>query len=200
MDGKELVRRIFDEIINKGRLDAIDELMAEDFVDHGPMGDQDRGRCKALVAQWRSAVPDVHCEVDHLIVEGDTIGWTVHTTGTHRRCAGLPGHGQGVRDSECQHRPDEGRPGYRALGRAGPLPHAGAAGSAATDGRVDAGAGVRLGLDVVVELFDRNSFRSGKPCRSHTTCGMTGAVDHSIPSNAKAAAAVAGLSRDQVYG
>ncbi len=95
MDGKELVRRIFDEIINQGHLDAIDELMAEDFVDHGPMGDQDRAGFKALVAQWRSAVPDVHCEVDNLVAEGDTVGWTVHTTGTHTGDAlGFPATGK----------------------------------------------------------------------------------------------------------
>jgi len=83
MDGKELVRRIFDEIINQGRVEAINELMAEDFVDHGPMGDQDREGFKALVAAWRSAVPDVHCEVGNLFADGDMVGWTVHTTGTH---------------------------------------------------------------------------------------------------------------------
>ena len=83
MDGKELVRRIFDEIINKGDMDAIDELMAEDFLDHGPMGDMDRDAFKGLVGQYRAAVPDLHCEVDHLIQEGDTVGWLVRTTGTH---------------------------------------------------------------------------------------------------------------------
>jgi steroid delta-isomerase-like uncharacterized protein len=84
MDGKELVRRIFEEIVNQGRIDAVDELMAEDFLDHGPMGDtQGREAFKASITAWRSAVPDVHCEVDNLIAEGDTVGWTVHTTGTH---------------------------------------------------------------------------------------------------------------------
>jgi steroid delta-isomerase-like uncharacterized protein len=84
MDGKELVRRIFEEIVNQGRTDAVDELMAEDFLDHGPMGDtQGREAFKASITAWRSAVPDVHCEVDNLIAEGDTVGWTVHTTGTH---------------------------------------------------------------------------------------------------------------------
>jgi steroid delta-isomerase-like uncharacterized protein len=83
MDGKELVQRIFDEIINKGDMGAIDDLMAEDFLDHGPMGDMDRDAFKGLVAQYRAAVPDLHCEVDHVIQEGDTVGWLVRTTGTH---------------------------------------------------------------------------------------------------------------------
>jgi steroid delta-isomerase-like uncharacterized protein len=84
MDGKELVRRIFDEIVNKGNMDAIDELIAEDFVDHGPMGDvQGREAFKGLVSQFRAAVPDMHCEVENLIQEGDIAGWVVRTTGTH---------------------------------------------------------------------------------------------------------------------
>lgn len=84
MDGKELVRRIFDEIVNQGNMDAIDELIAEDFVDHGPMGDvHGREAFKGLVNQFRDAVPDMHCEVENLIVEGDTAGWVVRTTGTH---------------------------------------------------------------------------------------------------------------------
>lgn len=84
MDGKELVQRIFDEIVNKGDLDAADELMAEDFVDHGPMGDvHGLEAFKAAVAGFRAAVPDMHCEVSHLIVEGDLAGWVVRTTGTH---------------------------------------------------------------------------------------------------------------------
>jgi steroid delta-isomerase-like uncharacterized protein len=85
VDGKELVRRIFDEIVNGGNLDAADELMAEDYVDHGPMGDvPGRDAFKQVVGQFRAAVPDLHCEVTNLIMEGDLVGWLVHATGTHR--------------------------------------------------------------------------------------------------------------------
>lgn len=84
MDGKELVQRIFDEIVNKGNLDAADELMADDYVDHGPMGDvAGREAFKGLVAAFRAAVPDLHCEVENLFQDGDLLGWVVHTTGTH---------------------------------------------------------------------------------------------------------------------
>lgn len=83
-DPKELVHRIFDEVINNGNLAAVDELFTDDYVDHGPMGDM-HGRevFKQLVAQWRDAVPDVQCRVENVIVEGDLAAWTVHTTGTH---------------------------------------------------------------------------------------------------------------------
>jgi predicted SnoaL-like aldol condensation-catalyzing enzyme len=83
-DPKAMLRRMFDEVINKGNLAVADELFAEDFVDHGPMGTiSGREAFKQLVAQWRAAVPDVHCEVDNILIEGDLAGWTVRTTGTH---------------------------------------------------------------------------------------------------------------------
>lgn len=33
-----------------------------------------------MVGQWRSAVADVHCEVDNFIVDGDNVAWIVRTT------------------------------------------------------------------------------------------------------------------------
>jgi len=83
-DAKTALERMFQEIINEGRLDVADEVFAEDFVDHGPMGDMaGRETFKQLVAQWRSAVPDVHCDVTNVIVDGDDVAWLVRTTGTH---------------------------------------------------------------------------------------------------------------------
>jgi predicted ester cyclase len=83
-DVAAILRRMFDEIINEGNLDVADELFAEDFIDHGPMGDvQGREAFKGLVAQWRAAVPDVRCELENIFSEGDLAGWLVRTTGTH---------------------------------------------------------------------------------------------------------------------
>jgi ketosteroid isomerase-like protein len=83
-DAPAILQRMFDEIINAGRLDVADDLFAEDYVDHGPMGDlAGRGSFKQLVAQWRSAVPDVHCEVDSVLVQGDLCAWLVRASGTH---------------------------------------------------------------------------------------------------------------------
>jgi steroid delta-isomerase-like uncharacterized protein len=83
-DAQLLTERMFDQIINQGNLDVVDELFAEDYVDHGPMGDlKGREAFKEMVAAWRSAVPDVRCEVSNFIVNGDDVAWLVHTTGTH---------------------------------------------------------------------------------------------------------------------
>jgi len=95
-DVEGMLRRMFDEIINQGRLEVADELFAEDYVDHGPMGDlAGRDRFKQLVAQWRDAVPDVHCEIDSVIRQGDLCAWLVRTSGTHTGDGlGFPATGQ----------------------------------------------------------------------------------------------------------
>lgn len=83
-DARATLDRIFKEIINEGHLEVADELFAEDYVDHGPIGDlHGREEFKAMIALWRSAVPDVHTEISNVIVEGDTAAWVVHGTGTH---------------------------------------------------------------------------------------------------------------------
>jgi ketosteroid isomerase-like protein len=83
-EAESILRRMFDEIINQGHLEVVDELFAEDYVDHGPMGDiSGREGFKQMVAQWRGAVPDVHCEVDTVLVQGDVCAWLVRATGTH---------------------------------------------------------------------------------------------------------------------
>ena len=83
-DKREVIHRVFDDIVNKRDVDAADDLLSEDFVDHGPMGDiSGRDAVKGLFRQWLSAVPDAHTTVENVIVEGDLAGWLVRTRGTH---------------------------------------------------------------------------------------------------------------------
>jgi predicted ester cyclase len=138
MAHEELIQRIFDEIINRGNADAVDELMSEDFVDHGPMGDM-RGReaFKQMVAMWRTAVPDVHCAVEGVFSEGDMVAWLVRTTGTHTgEMMGMPPSGNRielvspnigrVRDGQAvEHWADQSM--FQFLQQIGALPAPGAA-------------------------------------------------------------------------
>ena len=83
-EAEALLRRIFDEVINEGNIDAADELFTEDYVDHGPMGElHGREAFRQAVAQWRDAFPDVHCSVADVFGQGDRVAWLVRTTGTH---------------------------------------------------------------------------------------------------------------------
>src|SRR5262245_56748307 len=83
VDNKAVVRRMFEEIINRGRLDLVDELFDPDFHSDTPQGRLDRNGFKDYVATWRAGFPDVHCEFGDLIAEGDKVAWSVRATGTH---------------------------------------------------------------------------------------------------------------------
>lgn len=79
-----LINRIFEEIVNQGRDDAINELIDEDFVDHGPGVElQGREAFRAVITAWRSSFSDLRCEVSSIISEGETAAWIVRTTGKH---------------------------------------------------------------------------------------------------------------------
>jgi steroid delta-isomerase-like uncharacterized protein len=81
-----IVRRYFGEVWSEGRLDVLDQLLTEDYVNHtpstpnpppGPAG------LKPIVAAFRQAFPDLHFTVEDVIVEGDRVAARVRMQGTH---------------------------------------------------------------------------------------------------------------------
>ncbi|MGH8917732.1 MAG: ester cyclase [Actinomycetes bacterium] len=82
-DNKDTVRRMFDEVVNQGQIELIDELFDPEFQTETPQGILDLEGFKGYVLAWRTGFPDIHCDVDHLIAEGDEVAWSVRATGTH---------------------------------------------------------------------------------------------------------------------
>lgn len=94
-DGKQVVQRMFDEVINNGRMELIDELFDPAFISHTAQGDLNREAFQAFVAGWRSAFPDLHCDVSQLIEEGDDVSWSIQATGTMKgEFNGMPPSGK----------------------------------------------------------------------------------------------------------
>ena len=87
-ENKDLVRRYFEEVWDKGNLDLIDELFTTDFVRHGPTATEGEVRglegFKGLVTMYRTALPDLRVPVEDLVAEGDRVvtRWTAR--GTHQ--------------------------------------------------------------------------------------------------------------------
>lgn len=81
---REMIERIFEEIVNKGNAGAIDEYFAEDYVDHGP-GIELRGReaFRQNYLAWTGAFSNLRAEVSNVIVEGDNAAWLLRVTGKH---------------------------------------------------------------------------------------------------------------------
>jgi predicted ester cyclase len=82
---RNVLRRVSGEIFGQGRIEAVDELLAPDFVDHDPLPgvSPDRDGVKKLVGLFRGAFPDFEVEVLHTVVEGDKAVDHISSTGTH---------------------------------------------------------------------------------------------------------------------
>lgn len=82
----ELVHRWFEQVWNRGRLEAVDEMLSADAVGHGlgAPGVEVRGPegFKPIVTQFRGAFPDVEMTVEQTITEGEWIAtrWSARAT------------------------------------------------------------------------------------------------------------------------
>ena len=85
-ENKALYRRFVDEIVNSKNLNAIDDLMTVDMIEHSPIPGQAPGRegMKNIMTMIMAAFPDMHSSIDLLVAEGDIVVGRMTTTGTHR--------------------------------------------------------------------------------------------------------------------
>ena len=96
---KTVLRRIYEEVFNKGNLEAVDDLHAANFAYHGPGGVELKGRAEAkeYVRAFRAAFPDVCVTVENMVAEGDYVAHRARFTGTHRGdWMGIPPTGKRV--------------------------------------------------------------------------------------------------------
>jgi len=94
-----LARRIVDEVWAEGRLETIDELIAEDFRGWTPTNGEVKGReaFREQVKMYRSAFPNMTMVVDLITSDGEwvTTKWTA--SGTHTgELMGMPATGKDV--------------------------------------------------------------------------------------------------------
>lgn len=84
---EQIGRRYFEEVWNRGNLDALDELLTADYINHtpstpnpplGPAG------LKPIVIAIRQAFPDLHFVVEDVVATNDAVVMRVTMTGTHK--------------------------------------------------------------------------------------------------------------------
>lgn len=90
---KELLHRIIDEAFNQGDLSVIDELFAEDYINHVDGNNiEDRDDFKDFISTFRTAMPDYESRVEMLIAEGDWLSFRFTSIGTfENEMASFPG-------------------------------------------------------------------------------------------------------------
>jgi predicted SnoaL-like aldol condensation-catalyzing enzyme len=90
-DNKQAARRFYQEVINGRNLDAMDELLTSDGVDH-TFGSQNAEQAKQFFGLVQQAFPDLHAEVHDVIAEGDLVAarvtlWVPDIRSPHATCA-----------------------------------------------------------------------------------------------------------------
>ena len=97
-DAKTLLHRFYGEV-SAGNLGVIDELVADDFVEHEefPGLEPTKEGVKQFFAMFRAAYPDLHLEVHETLADGDLVCARVTATGTHQgEFMGMPPSGKRI--------------------------------------------------------------------------------------------------------
>ena len=104
---KAVLDRHFNQVLNQGQLDVVDEIYTSDYVLDAPVKSdgssqargltQGREQLKQRVTLFRTAFPDIHFTQDEVVGENDSV--VVHYTyrGTHQAVfAGLQPSGRTI--------------------------------------------------------------------------------------------------------
>jgi steroid delta-isomerase-like uncharacterized protein len=96
-ESKAIVRRFWG-VWEEGNIDLVDELLAPDYINHTPATpDQPTGPegVKAVVAMFRSGMPDLRVVIEDMIAEGDKVAVRYTLEGIHEGdLFGVPPTGQ----------------------------------------------------------------------------------------------------------
>ena len=104
-ENKRRYQEFVDQVINNGNLDAVDEFIAEDFVEHDPAPGMEaisgRDAMKQMMSMFRAACPDLVSTTDFLVAEGDLVVGRHTTRGTQTgELMGIPATGKSFEISE----------------------------------------------------------------------------------------------------
>jgi steroid delta-isomerase-like uncharacterized protein len=80
-----VVRRLIDDVWNRGKLELLDELLTRDHVNNDPM-EPGRGTesMKQHVRKYRTAFSDCRLDIDEMMSVGDRVVVRWHYSGTHK--------------------------------------------------------------------------------------------------------------------
>ena len=83
---KQFMQRFVQETLNQKNLDVLNEMVAEDFVEHVPFPGQGPGRegLRYAITTLLSAFPDMKWTVEEQIAEGEKVVSRFTMTGTHQ--------------------------------------------------------------------------------------------------------------------
>jgi predicted ester cyclase len=83
---KAIVRRFYEEVFNRRKVELIDELIHEPFINNDltPVSARDRASLKQFIVTLTAAFPNHHHQILDLIAEGDKVVMRCMFTGKHQ--------------------------------------------------------------------------------------------------------------------
>ena len=84
-ENKQLARSVPEDIATDRNFDLIDEVIAEGFVEHSPLGGDVHGRegFREQVQAHIDSFPDFEATVEQIVAEGDMVAMRITWRGTH---------------------------------------------------------------------------------------------------------------------
>jgi steroid delta-isomerase-like uncharacterized protein len=84
-ENKALVRSFFEEVWNKGNVAAVDEYVADDYVDHSISSGLSPGTegLKQATTTYHTAFPDVKATIEEIFAKGEMVTFRWSIRGTH---------------------------------------------------------------------------------------------------------------------
>ena len=87
-ENKELLRRWFEEVWNKGRADAIEEMFDENGIAHGLLDDPSKpikgpSDFRPFYTMFRQAFPNMRIVIEDMVAEGDKVAARCSVRGKH---------------------------------------------------------------------------------------------------------------------
>jgi steroid delta-isomerase-like uncharacterized protein len=86
-DSKQIFNRFWEEVVTGGNLDVIDELVADDIVEHEegfPGQPPGKEGVKFFVSTLREAFPDIRAKAGVTLADGNLAAGEATLTGTHK--------------------------------------------------------------------------------------------------------------------
>jgi len=81
------IKRFYEEVMAKGNMKVIDELVADNFVEHyapDPQIPANKAGLKQMMGMFRTAFPDLQVTVEDIIAKGDKVWAYTTTRGTNK--------------------------------------------------------------------------------------------------------------------
>jgi steroid delta-isomerase-like uncharacterized protein len=84
-ENERIARRVPDEVATQRNVTLLEDLLADDFVEHGALERETRNREEFMeqIRDLHEAFPDFEATVKDAVTEGDTVAMRVTLSGTH---------------------------------------------------------------------------------------------------------------------